>query len=811
MVGSALLVTAAMIVPAGAASGTSRTYTVDADFNEGPADNVVHTPSDQLQLEDSIPTSPFIWIALSARGTIAKIDTSSGTILGEYSTTSDGDDANNPSRTTVTNDGSVWAGNRNQSSAIHVGVAESGGCVDRNGNNTIETSGGYGDVLAWAGGTFASSSPVSDAADECILHHVDTYGGDARHVSVRGDGNVWIGNFYEPPVPPASTGIPGTLPHRFQLINNSTGAIMQTEEMPCGGYGGLIDGNGVLWSASQFESKLLRWDPNASTTGNGVDPGSNPRCIAMSSYGLAFDSSNHIWVSTYGQGQVRKISPDGNTIQTFSMGPGHSFAQGLAIDGNDHVWISGSNNGVLNTVDDGVAHLLNNGTFIGEVTGAGQGSTGVAVDAAGKIWTANINSSNATRIDPAAGPMGTGGVPVGAVDLTVNLPGANPYNYSDMTGATLTGQPQSGTWTVVYDSGIPGAEWGTASWTADTPGDSQLAVTVESSTDGITFGSPESAGNGGELPVANGQYLRATVTFTRATNGESPILYDLTLSTVLDDDDDLVVNADDDCENTPKGEPVDVNGCPLPPIEWTLDVTNSGGSSGGSGGITGQGIDCPGDCTETYGDGTQVTLTGTATGGSSFAGWSQDCSGMSTCELMMSADHLATGTFDKDSHVGTPSPPSAGGGTATGPAPISPPTPSLPGDTCRGRPVTIQVTTENQITFGTPGNDVINGTEGNDTIYGYGRRDIICGRGGDDTLYGGGGGGGGLFADRLYGGAGQDRLFGDGGDDTMVGGPGDDFLYGRPGNDGFNGGAGIDACIGGPGLDIGKLCEPFDQ
>ena len=281
-----------------------------------------------------------------------------------------------------------------------------------------------------------------------------------------------------------------------------------------------------------------------------------------------------------------------------------------------------------------------------------------------------------------------------------------------------------------------------------------------------------------------------------------------------DDDGDGVPDDDDDCVNTPIGEPVDANGCPLPPIEWTLDVTNSGGSSGGSGGITGQGIACPGDCTETYVDGTQVTLTGTATGGSSFAGWSQDCSGMSTCDLTMSADRLATGTFDAPSDEGESAPPSGGGATGTGPvtAPTQPPPapPSLPGDTCRGRAVTIQAS-ENQITFGTAGNDVINGTEGNDTIYGYGRRDIICGRGGDDTLYGGGGGGGGLFADRLYGGAGQDHLFGDGGDDTMVGGPGDDFLYGRPGNDGFNGGAGIDACIGGPGLDIGKLCEPFDQ
>ena len=795
MVGSAVLVIAAMIVPAGAAPGVSRTYTLDAHFDEGTADNVVHTPSNQLQLAETIATSPFIWIALSARGTIAKINTSTGTILGEYSTTSDGDGVNNPSRTTVTNDGSVWAGNRDQSSAIHVGVSESGGCVDRNLNGTIETSTGYGVVLPWPGGTGGASSSVSAATDECILHYVDTFGGDARHVSVRADGNVWIGNY-------------NGLPHRFQLVNNSTGAIMQTNDMPCGGYGGLVAGNGVLWSASSFSTSLLRWDPNAATTGNGVALGSNPRCINVgaygsSVYGIAFDSNNYVWVTTYGEGNVLKVSPDGSTIQRFSMGPGHTRAQGLAIDGNDHVWISSANQGGNNSI----AHLLNDGTHIGQVTGAGSGSTGVAVDAAGKIWTANINSSDATRIDPAAGAFGTGGVRIGAFDLTVPLPGAFPYNYSDMTGSTLTGKPQSGTWTVVYDSGIPGAEWGTASWNAATPGGSQLTVTVESSANGTSFGPPETATDGGELTVANGRYVRAKVTFTRGMLGATPILYDLTLSTVLDTDNDKILDGVDECADTPIDVLVDDKGCPLPdlpgpgpgpgPVLWTLTVTTAGQ---GTGSVTGSGIDCPGDCTQTFISGTSVTLTGTATGGSSFWGWSQDCSGTSTCQVMMSADHAARGTFDLESSELPVSP---------NPAPTPPVPPRLPG-TCGGKAVTIQATA-NVTTFGTAGVDVINGTAANDKIYGYSLGDIICGRGGNDSLYGGGGGGGGVFADRLYGGAGQDHLFGDGGDDKLVGGAGNDRLYGSAGEDGLNGGSGTDACSGHAGLDSGKLCEPFNQ
>ena len=61
------------------------------------------------------------------------------------------------------------------------------------------------------------------------------------------------------------------------------------------------------------------------------------------------------------------------------------------------------------------------------------------------------------------------------------------------------------------------------------------------------------------------------------------------------------------------------------PPPRTLTVTPPTGT--GTGTITGTGINCPGDCTETYPDGTAVTLSANPTGGSSFAGWSGDCTG----------------------------------------------------------------------------------------------------------------------------------------------------------------------------------------
>ncbi len=66
----------------------------------------------------------------------------------------------------------------------------------------------------------------------------------------------------------------------------------------------------------------------------------------------------------------------------------------------------------------------------------------------------------------------------------------------------------------------------------------------------------------------------------------------------------------------------------------------------GTGTISGDGIACPGDCSEQYEPGRSVTLTAAPTGGSTFAGWSGDCSGTGTCTLTMDGDRSVTATFN---------------------------------------------------------------------------------------------------------------------------------------------------------------------
>jgi hypothetical protein len=182
-----------------------------------------------------------------------------------------------------------------------------------------------------------------------------------------------------------------------------------------------------------------------------------------------------------------------------------------------------------------VGHLRTNGTYVGNVT-VPTGPTGVAVDANGKIWVACYNASKAVRIDPNAGPIGGGGFPVGAVDMTVDLgSGAWPYNYSDMTGSVLgTGLAPIGTWTVTHDCAVPGTKWGTVSWTSHEPAGTGIVVEVRASdTNPIPPGDPWIAVTNGvsfcDKGVA-GQYLEIRATLSRtATEAPSPILYDLSL------------------------------------------------------------------------------------------------------------------------------------------------------------------------------------------------------------------------------------------------------------------------------------------
>src|SRR5580704_5935545 len=137
-----------------------------------------------------------------------------------------------------------------------------------------------------------------------------------------------------------------------------------------------------------------------------------------------------------------------------------------------------------------------------------------------------------------------------------------------------------------------------------------------------------------------------------------------------------------------------------PPV--TLTVAEAGT---GAGQVTSSpaGINCSASsnqCAAPFAMGSQVTLTASASAGSSFAGWSGGCTGTSTCQVTMSAAQSVTATFNViPSFMLSVVPAGNGSGTVT-----SSPSGINCGGTCnasfqQGTQVTLTATAANGSTF----------------------------------------------------------------------------------------------------------------
>jgi hypothetical protein len=528
----------------------SISYTTDADFDQGTLHNLNHSPNhDQLQLNGTSLLRPYVNIACSARGTIVRINVNTGEILGEYLTAPDGM-GRNPSRTTVDKFGNAWVANRNEGgfsggqnkgSVARIALVVGGTRgdrdeygvftpnpagqylqppftytsmavtnLDRDGDGLIKTSLGSGNILLWTNTAGADTDGgVSTSEDELIVTYTRVTGTGTRTIAVDANNDVWVGGT-------------GDLDH--EKLDGVTGLPVPGTQfnLGCGGYGGLVDGNGVLWSA-QTGAGLLRYN-TITMTG---------QCLGnvRGDYGLGVDPlTGHIWHTFLYASGVAELDEAGNLLHVYPHGEAN--AQGVAVDDRGNVWVAHSLFGSTT-----VGHLRTDGTFVGNVTlPGGNGPTGVAVDINGKVWVANINTDNAMRIDPDAGPIGGGGHRVGAVDMVVDLgAGAGPYNYSDMTGFVALGSTAArGNWTVTHDSRRAGTQWDRISWASIEPAGTRLVIEARAadSLAGLPSQTYQTFPNGASACglAVNGRFIEVRANFSRdigITN--SPVLSNLTV------------------------------------------------------------------------------------------------------------------------------------------------------------------------------------------------------------------------------------------------------------------------------------------
>jgi len=543
----AALLAPALLAFAVTALAQSRTFTLDADFDAGLLDHVNHSAvHDQLQLDTTDNTSSFLWIANSSRGTMARVDASTGAVLGEYRTAPLGR-LRNPSRTAIDALGNVWTANRSENtsgrgSVVKIGLVLGGtrvarqadgtvvanpqggylappfllcAAVDRDHDGLIRTSRGLGHVLAWADvtdGEGGMDGIVQDADDECILVYQRTTVPNATHVSLDATGKLWVGAY------------PSAM---FDVLDGTTGAIEQSLPLGTGGFGGLVDAHGILWSSHPSQGRLLRYDTMT---------GAVATIAVLQSSGLTCDPSGSLWNSMGTNNTFTKIAADGTRFPGFPVPSFGGGAMGIAVGADGDVWIA-------HTGTNAVSRLGPTGGLRKRISIAGS-PNGLCRDAAGKFWVTSQSQNAALRIDPNAGSDG-----LGAVDLTVPMgSGAGPQSFGDMaTQVTVQVAAPLGRWSVVHDGGAAHVVWTSVGWQGHEPDASALAVEARAAD------AADALGALAWMPVANsaavtdleGRFCELRVAFVRgASASASPVLEQITIAGNVP-----VLNQAPDCSN----------------------------------------------------------------------------------------------------------------------------------------------------------------------------------------------------------------------------------------------------------------------
>jgi hypothetical protein len=497
-----------------AMADTSKTYTLDDDFDEGTFVGVEHsTVKDQLQLTKEATTFPFMWIANAGEDTISKWDTNTNKELARYNTwfgspaSHDAWSGPSPSRTCVDVEGNCYVANRHfdyrPADVIKILLDD---YVDRNGNGKLDTSTDSDnsgvitpdEMLPMTDTNNNGKIDDSEIKDERIAWAVSVgpENGLGRALAIDTEGNVWLGLYNE---------------QAYYKLSSVDGSVLEgpISVSPNTPYGAAIDKHGILWGSSlsynllKLDTKTkdvsvydhsnygydygiaLGYDDNNNTHVYQAGAGGNtyiefssvtetfstPAQIQYPCYGIATDSKGNILASNINTGEVTKFAPDGSVI--WSAGAQvNSEARGTVVDSNDDVWVI------------------------------------------------HREASKLSKFS------GSDGAPLGVFNT-----GLYPYTYSDATGLSLRNSVGAfGTWTVDFDSEEANMPWGTVFWNASEPAGTSVTVEVRSSNDGNTWSSWETAVNGTPLSsTVDGRYLQIRTTLEIDSGDISPVLYDLSV------------------------------------------------------------------------------------------------------------------------------------------------------------------------------------------------------------------------------------------------------------------------------------------
>ncbi len=512
------LTTVVAALSPGLAGAAAKTYTLNADFALGILDNVNFTTvADQLQVNRVSVGGRYIFVANHNEDSLSKFDTTDQfnasnvliapgrevarykTFAGAFGTSAGG----NPSRIAIDVDGNAYVLNRMPGLGtppflmkVLVDTA-----IDRNGNGLIETSEESNGIAGIQAGEAKplTSNTAAGIGDERVawIKSVGTGTSFGRSVCIAPDGKLWVGIWNQ---------------QRYYRVDPSTGDTIGigaanapfVSTVPWSPYGCTVDRNGVLWSATigSGGGGLGRVDTNTGAVTRVASPynGSN--------YGIA-QSSGKIYQAPFGGGYGwAAYEPSSDT---WTRAPQNYSGAGIAIDGNGDI---------LSTDYNGIRKFR--GTDGSLIWSKAEGGTtyGVMIDGKNDVWVMNLSTNRATKY------RGTDGSLVGFLPT-----GAFPYVYTDGSGLTNRSINRVGNWTVIYDGGAAATQWGRINWNDQVPAGAsvQVAVRAADSPAALDLQAYSDVQKNTNLNTT-GRYIQIRTRMQMSTAEETPVLYDLSVS-----------------------------------------------------------------------------------------------------------------------------------------------------------------------------------------------------------------------------------------------------------------------------------------
>ncbi|MES2388083.1 MAG: T9SS type A sorting domain-containing protein [Bacteroidota bacterium] len=215
------------------------------------------------------------------------------------------------------------------------------------------------------------------------------------------------------------------------VVSVSVAAKPATPAVSAGGTVAFCSGGSVTLSAAAVQPAVTTL---AGSSSSGTTNGTGTAASFSSPYGLAVDASGNTYVADFSNHRIRKISPAG-VVSTFA-GSSSGFTNGagtaarfdnptgIAVDATGNVYVADRDNDCIRKITAaGVVSTFAGGTS-GYSDGIGTGArfsspTGVAVDAAGNVYVADMGNNRIRKIN-SSGLVSTvaGSATAGTTDAT---------------------------------------------------------------------------------------------------------------------------------------------------------------------------------------------------------------------------------------------------------------------------------------------------------------------------------------------------------------------------------------------------------